>query len=74
MWRQRSFTRFKHRNFKSLVFKIMKEYKVINWKMGLTRNNEKLENTLNQYAREGWILKHIAENSSRIVLERDKNR
>ncbi len=52
----------------------MKEYKVINWKMGLTRNNQKLEDTLNQYAREGWVLKHIGENSPRIVLERDKNR
>ena len=52
----------------------MKEYKVVNWKMGLSRNNEKLEYTLNQYAREGWILRDIAENSARIILERDKNR
>lgn len=52
----------------------MKEYKVVNWKLGLTNNNEKLEDLLNQYAREGWTLKDIAENSTRIVLERDKNR
>ncbi|MEQ6124784.1 DUF4177 domain-containing protein [Pseudotenacibaculum sp. MALMAid0570] len=52
----------------------MKEYKVINWKMGLSRNNEKLEDTLNQYAKAGWTVKHIAENSARIVFERDKNR
>ena len=52
----------------------MKEYKVINWKMGLTKNNEKLEDTLNQYAREGWVLKHLTDNSPRIVFEREKNR
>ena len=52
----------------------MKEYKVITWKMGMSKNNERIEDALNQYAREGWILKHIAENSTRIVLERDKNR
>lgn len=52
----------------------MKEYKVINWKMGLSNNNQKLEDTLNQYAREGWILRDIGENSTRIILERDKNR
>jgi len=52
----------------------MKEYKVINWKMGFTNNNQKLEDTLNQYAREGWVLKDIAENSSRLIFEREKNR
>jgi hypothetical protein len=52
----------------------MKEYKVVNWKMGLSNNNERLEDTLNQYAREGWVLRDIGENSTRIVLERNKNR
>lgn len=52
----------------------MKEYKVIKWKMGLSRNDERLEDTLNQYAKAGWVVKHIAENSARIVFERDKNR
>jgi len=52
----------------------MKEYKVVNWKMGLSNNNERLEDVLNQYAREGWMLKDIAENTTRIILERDKNR
>lgn len=52
----------------------MKEYKVINWKMGLTGNNQKLEDALNENARNGWEMKHIGENSSRIVFERDKNR
>lgn len=52
----------------------MKEYKVINWKMGISKNNERLEETLNQYAKMGWTVKHVAENSSRIIFERDKNR
>ena len=52
----------------------MKEYKVVNWKMGLSKNNERLEDTLNQYAKLGWQAIHIAEQSARIVLERDKNR
>jgi hypothetical protein len=52
----------------------MKEYKVVTWKMGLSKNNERLEDTLNQYAKMGWVVKHIAEQSARIVFERDKNR
>ncbi|WP_350287646.1 DUF4177 domain-containing protein [uncultured Croceitalea sp.] len=52
----------------------MKEYKVVSWQMGLTRNNERLEDTLNTYAKQGWIVKHIYENMTSIVLERDKNR
>lgn len=52
----------------------MKEYKVINWKMGLTNNNQRLEDTLNEHARSGWRFKHMVENSARIIFERDKNR
>jgi hypothetical protein len=52
----------------------MKEYKVVSWKMGFSKNNEKLENTLNEHARDGWILREVAENSARIIFERDKNR
>jgi hypothetical protein len=52
----------------------MKEYRVVNWKMGLTGNNQKLEEALNENARNGWVLKHIGENSARIVFERNKNR
>jgi hypothetical protein len=52
----------------------MKEYKVISWKMGLSKNDERLEETLNQHAVSGWRVIHIAEQSTRIVLERDKNR
>ena len=52
----------------------MKEYKVVSWKLSFSNNNQKLEDTLNQYAREGWVVKDIAENTMRIVFERDKNR
>ena len=52
----------------------MKEYKVINWKMGFSNNNQKLESTLNEYAVTGWRVIHIGEQNTRIVLERDKNR
>lgn len=52
----------------------MKEYKVISWKMGISKNNERLEDTLNQYAKMGWVVKDVAENSARIIFERDKNR
>lgn len=52
----------------------MKEYKVVNWKMGLSKNNERLEDLLNQYAKMGWRLVHVGEQSTRIVFERDKNR
>ena len=52
----------------------MKEYKVITWKMGLSKNNERLEDTLNQHAKLGWQAVLFAEQTTRIVLERDKNR
>jgi len=52
----------------------MKEYKVISWKGGLRNNNLKLEDTLNEYAKQGWIVKDVAENTTRIIFERDKNR
>lgn len=54
--------------------KTMKEYKVISWKPGLSKNNERLEDTLNEHARNGWQVIHIGEQNTRIVLERDKNR
>ncbi|WP_440881915.1 DUF4177 domain-containing protein [Tenacibaculum sp. C7A-26P2] len=52
----------------------MKEYKVISWKIGLSGNNQKLEDTLNSFAKKGWKVINIAEQSTRIILERDKNR
>ena len=52
----------------------MKEYKVVKPKLGLHNRYQKMEDLLNQYAREGWTVKHIAESWIHIVLERDKNR
>ncbi len=52
----------------------MKEYKVVMPKLGLRNRYQKLEDLLNQYAREGWTLKHIGESWTNIVFERDKNR
>ncbi len=52
----------------------MKEYKVVSWKMGLTGNNDRLEDTLNEYAKQGWRVTQVAENFQRIIFERDKNR
>ncbi len=52
----------------------MKEYKVISWKIGLTNNSEKLQDVLNLHAKDGWSVIHIAEQTTRIVFERNKNR
>lgn len=52
----------------------MKEYKVVTWQMGLLGNDKRLENTLNEYARQGWRLAFIYETSRSIVFERDKNK
>ena len=52
----------------------MKEYKVIVTKLGILRREEKFQELLNQYGREGWIVKHIAQGWASVVLERDKNR
>ena len=51
----------------------MKEYKVVTPKLGLSRRMEKLEDLLNQYARERWEVKHVAQSAYFIVFERDKN-
>ncbi|CAM1347558.1 hypothetical protein [Tenacibaculum insulae] len=52
----------------------MKEYKVEIPKLGLTKRQEKFQDFLNQYAREGWIVKDIGQNWSSVVFERNKNR
>lgn len=51
----------------------MIEYKVVSWKMGLSKNDQRLEDVLNEYGRQGWRAIHIAENLPRIVFERNKN-
>lgn len=52
----------------------MKEYKTVTLKLGFRRQSEKLDDVLNQYAREGWELKFMHEHLTLMVLERDKNR
>lgn len=52
----------------------MKEYKVVTWQIGLLGNDKRLEDTLNEYARQGWRLVQFAEDTNKLVLERDKSR
>jgi hypothetical protein len=52
----------------------LKEYKVVTLKLGFRNRIQKFEDVLNQYAREGWVVKSIAESWISVVLERDKNR
>lgn len=52
----------------------MKEYKVVTPNLGLRNRTKKYEDLLNQYAREGWVVKHVGQNSPFVIFERDKNR
>ena len=52
----------------------MKEYKIIKWKMGFSNNIQRLEETLNEHARNGWRAIQVGEQTNRIIFERDKNR
>ena len=54
----------------------MKEYKVVKPSLGWRNRSEKLEEVLNNYAKQGWLLKDINKNEGfvQIILERDKNR
>lgn len=52
----------------------MKEYKVVRAKLGVRNRDQKLENLLNSYASQGWVVKHIDDHYWAILLERDKNR
>ena len=52
----------------------MKEYKVITTKLGLRNRADKLQEVLNQYAKDGWSVVHIAQSAYFIVFERNKNR
>jgi len=51
----------------------MKEYKVINWKSGLNNNNQRLEDCLNDYGKQGYKLKYTDFQTHRLIFERDKN-
>ena len=52
----------------------MKEYKVIQTKLGFRNRNQNLEDLLNQYAREGWRVVELSQTWTFVVFERDKNR
>ena len=54
----------------------MKEYKVASPSLGFRNRLQKLEDFINNHAREGWTVKDIviSENSYVIIFERDKNR
>lgn len=52
----------------------MKEYKVIKPVIGFRNRFQTFEDELNNYAREGWVVNHIGQGWSSVVLERDKNR
>ncbi|QHI38782.1 hypothetical protein IMCC3317_41820 [Kordia antarctica] len=54
----------------------MKEYKVIKPSLGWRNRSEKLEEILNNHAKQGWILKDLNKNEGaiQIVFERNKNR
>jgi hypothetical protein len=54
----------------------MKEYKII--EKGFWKKNSHLEDAINQYAREGWVVKSAIANGhgdfSKVILEREKYR
>lgn len=54
----------------------MKEYKIVRPKLGWKNTQQKLEDELNNYAREGWRVINIVprEGQLTIIFERDKNR
>lgn len=51
----------------------MKEYKVETFKLSLSKNDKKLEDFLNNFAKQGWTFKFM-DNSYRVIFERDKNK
>ncbi|MDT0559274.1 DUF4177 domain-containing protein [Ichthyenterobacterium sp. W332] len=52
----------------------MKEYKVVQPKLGFRNRFQQFEDLLNQYAREGWQVIQIGQGWASVVFERDKNR
>jgi len=52
----------------------MKEYKVVQPKLGFRNRSQNFEDLLNQYAREGWQVRYINDSWMSVVFERDKNR
>ncbi|GAB5564364.1 MAG: hypothetical protein Wins2KO_14270 [Winogradskyella sp.] len=52
----------------------MKEYKVVEFKLGFRNRSQRFEDLLNQHAREGWRMVQIPYGWSSVILEREKNR
>jgi len=52
----------------------MKEYKVVSPKLGWKNKNEKLEEILNNYAKQGWVLHSTTAGFLQLIFERSKNR
>ena len=52
----------------------MKEYKIVELKLGFRNRIQNFEDLLNQYAREGWVYKETPTGWNFVVFERDKNR
>ena len=52
----------------------MKEYKVVQPKLGFRNRFQNFEDLLNQHAREGWRVIEIHQGWVSVVFERDKNR
>lgn len=51
----------------------MKEYKVVLPNLGILKRVEKLEDLMNQLAREGWEFKQVT-SGGLLIMERSKNR
>jgi len=55
----------------------MKEYKIIKQKMTWSKSQEKFEDELNNFAKQGWRVVNVYANPNHSVnalLEKDKNR
>ena len=54
----------------------MKEYKVVKPSLGLRNRTQKLQDILNNHAREGWVVNNIVlgEGGYVVIVERNKNR
>ena len=52
----------------------MKEYKIVELKLGFRNRIQNFEDLLNQYAKEVWVYKETPPGWNSVVFERDKNR
>jgi hypothetical protein len=52
----------------------MKEYKIVELKLGFRNRTQNFEDLLNQHAREGWCFVSIPNGWNSMILERNKNR